>query len=82
MNKKIRIIPLLLLVIYILTIGRSDKVSFEIKLFIIVFITLISLFVVYKMSRNGDLSNKRIYIFLAFLVITLGLFFTHLFKVL
>lgn len=82
MNKKIRIIPLLLLVIYILTIGRSDKVSFEIKLFIIVFITLISLFVVHKMSRNGDLSNKRIYIFLAFLVITLGLFFTHLFKVL
>jgi hypothetical protein len=82
MNNKTRFIPLFLLLLYILTIGINKTISFEFKLFSIILIILFSQFIIYKNYKKGELSKKNIFVFILFLIITIGMSYLSLLKVL
>jgi uncharacterized membrane protein YozB (DUF420 family) len=71
--KNIKLLPFVLLGLYMTSINIVPNMSFEIKIIFALLIFVISTIIGYRLYKQGNLNKERIFVFFFFILITIFL---------
>lgn len=81
MEKRIKLLPLFLILFFLIIVARSNFLDDYTKLGILVFIIIIGNIVFFRKYKNGEIKKESLYIFIFSLILTLVIFLYSYFKI-
>lgn len=79
MEKKLRLVPLILLLLYFLIIGNSENYGFEIKIGVLTFIVLTAIIIAWMNYKKGNITKQRLQMAVIFSLFGIGVYLYLLF---